>query len=39
MFVAAHTSTRFDVTTGTDLNGDSIYNDRPAFATDLSALP
>jgi hypothetical protein len=26
----------FDVITGTDLNGDSIFNDRPAFATDLS---
>jgi hypothetical protein len=26
----------FDITTGTDLNGDSIFNDRPAFATDLS---
>jgi hypothetical protein len=26
----------FDITTGTDLNGDTIYNDRPAFATDLS---
>lgn len=36
MFLAAHTATRFNITTGTDLNGDSIYNDRPAFATDLS---
>jgi hypothetical protein len=26
----------FDITTGTDLNGDTIYNDRPAFATDLT---
>ncbi len=26
----------FNITTGTDLNGDTIYNDRPAFATDLS---
>jgi hypothetical protein len=26
----------FDVTTGTDRNGDTIYNDRPAFATDLT---
>jgi hypothetical protein len=26
----------FNITTGTDLNGDSIFNDRPAFATDLS---
>lgn len=28
--------TPFDITTGTDLNGDTIYNDRPAFATDLT---
>jgi hypothetical protein len=26
----------FDITTGRDLNGDSLFNDRPAFATDLS---
>jgi hypothetical protein len=26
----------FDITVGQDLNGDSIFNDRPAFATDLS---
>jgi hypothetical protein len=26
----------FDITTGQDRNGDSVYNDRPAFATDLS---
>ncbi len=26
----------FNITTGTDLNGDSQFNDRPAFATDLS---
>ncbi len=36
MFLAAHSATRFNITTGTDLNGDSIYNDRPAFATDLT---
>ena len=36
MFLAAHTATRFNITTGADNNGDSIYNDRPAFATDLS---
>ncbi len=35
-FLAAHTATRFNITTGTDLNGDSIYNDRPTFATDLT---
>lgn len=26
----------FNITTGTDLNGDAQYNDRPAFATDLT---
>jgi hypothetical protein len=26
----------FDITTGRDNNGDSIFNDRPAFATDLT---
>jgi hypothetical protein len=26
----------FDITVGRDLNGDSIFNDRPAFATDPS---
>jgi len=26
----------FDITLGQDLNGDSIYNDRPAFASSLS---
>jgi hypothetical protein len=26
----------FNITTGTDLNGDTIYNDRPAFATSLT---
>ncbi len=35
-FLATHGSTRFNITTGTDLNGDSIYNDRPSFATDLT---
>lgn len=31
------TSTRpFNITVGRDLNGDTIFNDRPAFATDLS---
>ena len=35
-FLAAHTANRFDITTGSDNNGDSIYNDRPAFATDLT---
>ena len=27
----------FNITTGTDLNGDTIYNDRPAFATNTNA--
>jgi hypothetical protein len=32
-FVDAQSGLPFDITTGTDLNGDGIYNDRPAFAT------
>ena len=35
-YLNAHDGNPFDITTGTDLNGDTIYNDRPAFATDLS---
>jgi hypothetical protein len=35
-FLVAGTGIPFNITTGTDLNGDTIYNDRPAFATDLS---
>jgi hypothetical protein len=35
-FLSARTGRSFNITTGTDLNGDTIYNDRPAFATDLS---
>jgi hypothetical protein len=35
-FVSARSGLPFNITTGTDLNGDTIYNDRPAFATDLS---
>ncbi len=27
----------FNITTGTDLNGDTLYNDRPAFATQPTA--
>ena len=34
--VAVGSGAPFDITTGTDLNGDTIYNDRPAFATDLT---
>jgi hypothetical protein len=35
-FVSARSGRPFNITTGTDLNGDTIYNDRPTFATDLS---
>jgi hypothetical protein len=31
-FVVFSSGSPFNVTTGTDLNGDSIFNDRPAFA-------
>ena len=33
---AAHSGLPFDITTGADLNGDTIYNDRPSPATDLT---
>jgi hypothetical protein len=35
-FVTAGSGVPFNITTGSDLNGDTIYNDRPAFATDLT---
>lgn len=35
-FLSARSGRPFNITTGTDLNGDTIYNDRPAFATDFS---
>lgn len=35
-FLGAYGGTPFNITTGTDLNGDTQYNDRPAFATDLT---
>src|SRR5437588_9552239 len=35
-FLVANSGTPYNIITGTDLNGDSIFNDRPAFATDLS---
>ncbi len=35
-FLSSHSATRFNITTGQDNNGDSIYNDRPSFATDLT---
>jgi hypothetical protein len=31
-FMMASSGTPFNITTGEDLNGDSVYNDRPAFA-------
>jgi hypothetical protein len=33
MFASTSGGIPFNITTGTDLNGDTIYNDRPAFAT------
>ena len=36
LFFNAHDGNPFNITTGTDRNGDTIYNDRPAFATDLA---
>ncbi len=36
VFLATRSGTPFNITTGTDLNGDTIFNDRPSFATDLS---
>ncbi len=36
MFISVLSQSHFDITTGQDNNGDSIYNDRPAFATDLT---
>jgi hypothetical protein len=36
LFMAARSQADFDITTGQDNNGDSIYNDRPASATDLT---
>jgi hypothetical protein len=35
-FVRVASGTPFNITVGQDLNGDSIFNDRPAFATDLT---
>jgi carboxypeptidase family protein/TonB-dependent receptor-like protein len=35
-FITASSGRPFDITVGRDLNGDSLFNDRPAFATDLS---
>ena len=35
-FLIASSGIPFNITTGKDLNGDSIFNDRPAFATSQS---
>lgn len=35
-FIILNSGMPFNVTTGRDLNGDGIFTDRPAFATDLS---
>jgi len=35
-FLVYQSSTPFNITVGQDLNGDSQFNDRPAFATDLT---
>jgi hypothetical protein len=35
-FLLANSGQPFNITIGRDLNGDSIFNDRPAFATDLA---
>lgn len=35
-FVRASSPTYFNIFTGIDANGDTIFNDRPAFATDLN---
>ena len=34
--ITASSGLPFNITAGNDLNGDSIFNDRPAWATDLS---
>ncbi len=36
-FMVANAGAPFNITTGLDNNDDSIFNDRPSFATDLSA--
>jgi len=35
-FIVASSGMPFDLTLGRDLNGDSVFNDRPAIATELS---
>ncbi len=34
-FIVMHSGAPFDIVIGEDLNGDSLFNDRPAWATDL----
>ncbi len=36
-FIIANSGSPFNITAGRDLNGDSIFNDRPAFAANPSA--
>jgi hypothetical protein len=36
LYFSAKSGVPFNITTGADLNGDSQFNDRPTFATDLS---
>jgi len=35
-FLIAQSGVPFNITTGQDVNGDSIFNDRPAFASPQS---
>jgi hypothetical protein len=35
-FIVVASGRPFNITTGRDINGDSLFTDRPAFATDLS---
>jgi hypothetical protein len=37
-FIIARSGLPFNITTGRDLNGDAVFTDRPAFATDTSRL-
>jgi hypothetical protein len=36
-FITANTGRPFNITTGKDNNGDTLFNDRPAFAANLAA--
>lgn len=36
LFFRTNSGAPFNITSGTDVNGDTIFNDRPAFATDLT---